>query len=118
MRDLTTHPRTIRPTTTEVATGALGPRNLEQAVRAIHEDGLVIVADVMPIEETDVLNKKMVGDAKVLAAKGDKGPFNYNRGNIQQDAPPVLEYFYPSIFMSMPNHSTSALHPICVWCCL
>jgi hypothetical protein len=42
----------------------------------------------------------MVEDARVLQSMGDNGPFNYNQGNLQQDAPPVAEFFYPSIFTS------------------
>ncbi|KAJ9632027.1 hypothetical protein H2203_000428 [Taxawa tesnikishii (nom. ined.)] len=42
----------------------------------------------------------MVSDARTLQAKGKDGPFNYNIGNLQQDAPPVLSYFHPSIFMN------------------
>ncbi|KAM0326315.1 hypothetical protein ACHAQA_006915 [Verticillium albo-atrum] len=40
----------------------------------------------------------MVDDARVLQARGEDGPFNYNQGNLQQDAPPVAEFFFPSIF--------------------
>ncbi|GAW25377.1 putative phytanoyl- dioxygenase [Rosellinia necatrix] len=40
----------------------------------------------------------MIEDAAVLQARGKDGPFNYNTGNIQQDAPPYAEYFHPSIF--------------------
>ncbi|KAI2472432.1 hypothetical protein F4781DRAFT_383587, partial [Annulohypoxylon bovei var. microspora] len=40
----------------------------------------------------------MVQDARVLQDRGEDGPFNYNTGNIQQDAPPVAEYFNPMIF--------------------
>jgi hypothetical protein len=66
----------------------------------MHRDGLVVVEDVVPHQDIDILNKKMIEDAHTLQARGDKGPFNYNKGNIQQDAPPVAEYFLPSIFTS------------------
>jgi hypothetical protein len=69
----------------------------------MHIDGLVVVEDVVPHHDIDLLNKKMIEDAQVLQARGDKGPFNYNKGNIQQDAPPVAEFFKPSIFTSMSS---------------
>lgn len=66
----------------------------------MHQDGLVVVQGIVPHHDIDELNAKMIEDALVLQAKGDKGPFNYNQGNLQQDAPPVANYFYPSIFAS------------------
>lgn len=66
----------------------------------MHEDGLVVVEDVVPHEHLDFLNRKMVHDAQVLQSRGENGPFNYNKGNIQQDAPPVAQYFFSSIFAS------------------
>ena len=94
-------PGVVRPSSQEIKNLSLDSRNLEKAVRHMHRDGLVIVEDVVPHQDIDLLNKKMVEDAHVLQARGDKGPFNYNKGNIQQDAPPVAEYFSPSIFASM-----------------
>ncbi|KAF4944424.1 hypothetical protein FGADI_12705 [Fusarium gaditjirri] len=88
----------VRPSAQEVKHWTLDSRNLEKAVRHMHRDGLVVVEDVVPHEDIDILNKKMIEDAHTLQARGDKGPFNYNKGNIQQDAPPVSEYFSPSIF--------------------
>lgn len=93
-------PAVIRPSPSEVKNTALDARNLEIAVRHIHRDGLVVIEDVVPYDEIDKLNTKMVEDARALQALGDAGPFNYNLGNLQQDAPPVAEYFYPSIFTS------------------
>ncbi|KAF4899365.1 Kanamycin B dioxygenase [Colletotrichum fructicola] len=76
----------------------LAPRNLELAVRHLHADGLVVVEDVVPHKDLDALNEKMVKDARYLQSLGEKGPFNYNLGNLQQDPPPLAEYFYKSIF--------------------
>lgn len=95
-----THPFTICPSEAEVRNKCLAPRNLELAVRHLHADGLVVVENVVPHEDLDALNEKMVKDARYLQSLGDKGPFNYNQGNLQQDPPPVAEYFYKSIFAS------------------
>ncbi|KAJ8494389.1 hypothetical protein ONZ45_g13256 [Pleurotus djamor] len=42
------------------------------------------------------LNNKMLKDA--LHTMGENAPFNYNQGNLQQDAPPIAEYFRSTIF--------------------
>lgn len=93
-------PYVIRPSAEEVKSKKLSERNLEIAVRGVHLDGLVVVEGVVPHEHLDHLNTKMVHDARILQARGEDGPFNYNVGNIQQDPPPYAEYFYPSIFTS------------------
>ncbi|KAI0873903.1 hypothetical protein GGS24DRAFT_366164 [Hypoxylon argillaceum] len=91
-------PQVIRLSTEEVKSRKLNERNLEIAVRGIHLDGLVVVEGVVPHEHIDRLNIRMVEDARILQARGKDSPYNYNLGNIQQDAPPYAEYFYPSIF--------------------
>ncbi|KAB5585615.1 hypothetical protein GE09DRAFT_945258 [Coniochaeta sp. 2T2.1] len=88
----------IKPSQEEISSKRLNARNLETAIRSLHQDGLVVVEDVVPHEHIDRLNVKMVEDARKLQAKGEDGPFNYNLGNLQQDAPPWAEYFFPSIF--------------------
>lgn len=101
----------VQPSVKEINNLSLDSRNLEKAVRHMHRDGLVVVEDVVPHEHLDLLNKTMVEDANTLLARGDKGPYNYNKGNIQQDAPPVAEYFFPAIFTSIGpclQHATTS----------
>lgn len=98
-------PAVVRPSASEIRNARLDERNLEKAVRHIHQDGLVVIEDVVPHEDIDHLNTKMVQDARVLQSMGEKGPFNYNQGNLQQDAPPVAEFFLPSIFASETDPS-------------
>lgn len=99
-KPLPSHPHIIRPSLAEQQSQRLNSRNLEQAVRHVHRDGLVVVEDAVSLSDLDSLNKKMVQDARVLQARGEDGPFNYNLGNLQQDAPPVAEFFSPSVFTS------------------
>ncbi|KAI0909077.1 hypothetical protein F4823DRAFT_452116 [Ustulina deusta] len=103
-------PQVVRPSTEEIKSHRLSERNLEIAVRGVHMDGLVVVEDVVPHQHLDHLNTKMIEDARILQARGEDGPFNYNVGNIQQDAPPYAEYFYPSIFTNpVATQITSAV---------
>lgn len=82
IRHASTLPLTIKPSREELAAGKLQPRNLERALRSLHEDGLVVVADVVPHEDLDRLNDQMTRDARTLQARGKDGPFNYNVGNL------------------------------------
>ena len=95
-----TQPFAIKASPEEVQNGRLSERHLEQAVYHILKDGLVVVENAIEHKVLDKLNRKMVEDAKYLRTLGEKGPFNYNQGNLQQDAPPMREYFDPSIFLS------------------
>lgn len=92
--------RSIKASHEEVQQGRLNERNLELAVRHLYEDGLVVVENVIDHDVLDHLNHKMVEDAMLLSGRGENSPFNYNKSNIQQDAPPIREYFDPSIFFS------------------
>ena len=92
----------IQASKSEVEAGQLAERNLEKAVRHMLYDGLVVVEDAIDHDALDKLNSKMVDDALVLRDRKENSPYNYNRGNLQQDAPPVKEHFDPRIFLSMP----------------
>lgn len=101
---LTSHPTSIRPSNDEIQEGRLSSRHLEVAIRSLHRDGLVVVENVVPHDSLNRLNKKMVEDAYTLQNKKGDSPYNYNPGNIQQDAPPIWEYFDKNIFMSESLH--------------
>ncbi|KAJ3494803.1 hypothetical protein NLG97_g3838 [Lecanicillium saksenae] len=80
------------------------------SLRHVHRDGIVVIEDVVPYDALDSLNSKMVEDARTLQARGEDGPFNYNLGNLQQNAPPVAKYFSPSIFINpVATQVTSAV---------
>ena len=76
-----TFPIAIKPSRDELHNGRLGPRNLEKSVRALHEDGLVVIEDAIPHHDLDRLNVKMVKDALHLQSLGKDMPYNYNVGN-------------------------------------
>lgn len=87
------------PSETETKNGALNQRNLEIAIRAISRDGLVVFEDMVDFAVLDRLNTQMVQDAYELQARKDS-PFNYNKGNIQQDPPLSAQWFSDSIYTS------------------
>ncbi|RDW84381.1 hypothetical protein BP6252_01971 [Coleophoma cylindrospora] len=93
-------PITVKVSAQEVATQRLTWRNLELATRAIHRDGLVVLQDVIEHAKLDGLNEKMLQDARTLQDAGDASPYNYNKGNIQQDPPMTEKYFEGSIIVN------------------
>lgn len=100
LTSLPSTPISIRVSKDEVSAGSLNWCNVEVVTRALHRDGLVVLEDLIKHERLDQLNEKMVGDAYALQALGDEGPFNYNKGNIQQDPPMMKKWWDPSIFVS------------------
>lgn len=96
---LSSTPISIVPSASEVKAGRLNQRNLEIAIRALSRDGLVVLEDMVDHAVLDRLNKKMVQDALELQARKDS-PFNYNKGNIQQDPPMTNEWFSDEIYIS------------------
>jgi hypothetical protein len=96
---LSSTPISIVPSASEVKSGKLDQRNLEIAIRALSRDGLVVLEDMVDHAVLDRLNKKMVQDALELQARKDS-PFNYNKGNIQQDPPMTQEWFSDEIYVS------------------
>ncbi|BFZ65423.1 hypothetical protein YB2330_006589 [Saitoella coloradoensis] len=85
----------------EHSTDRLSPRTLQQALEALHRDGIVVFSNAVSHESIDVLEKRMLKDVEVLRKReGDSMPYNYNRGNVQQDPPPVVEYLKKDVFMN------------------
>ena len=90
--------------------GELGQRSLEIAIRALFRDGLVVVENMVDHAVLDRLNRKMVEDAYELQARKDS-PFNYNKGNIQQDPPMTKEWFSKDIYVSKSSSPTTSATP-------
>jgi hypothetical protein len=75
-------PKIINVSPDEKAQGLLTNKNLELANRALHHDGLVVLENAISHDKLDFLNQKMVEDAKMLQAKGEDSPYNYNKGFV------------------------------------
>ncbi|KAI9732734.1 MAG: hypothetical protein M1818_007468 [Claussenomyces sp. TS43310] len=102
------NPVAVRVSGEELEAGKLSQRNLETAMRALHHDGLVVLEDIFNHANLDHLNERMVADARKLKALEDKSPYNFVRGNLQQNPPPTIEYFHKDIFLNpIVIHTTS-----------
>lgn len=108
----------ISASPTEAQLGRLTEQNLEKAIRHLTDDGLVVVENAIEHHHLEKLEKKMTEDALYLSGRGKDSPFNYNVGNIQQDAPPIKAFFERSIFFSkcipsmLPDCSLTCTDPL------
>lgn len=108
---LSSLPIVVNVSASEALKGKLSWQNLELATRAIHRDGLVVLKDaITDHSKLDTLNRKMVADAKLLQSRKEDSPYNYNKGNIQQDPPMMSQYFHSSVFLNpLATQVTSSL---------
>ncbi|KAA8896051.1 putative phytanoyl-CoA dioxygenase [Sphaerosporella brunnea] len=90
----------ITPSAAEISAGKFTPQNVEKALTALHHDGLVVLENVVDLENLEKLNQVMINDAVTLCSRGDDSPFNYHKGNIQQDPPLSDELFYEDIYLN------------------
>lgn len=79
--------------------GALSPERHAQAVRAIREDGFVVLSGLIPKPVVDTLRDRMLEDVERLLARPDK-PFNWNPGNVQQNPPPETGYLFRDVLVN------------------
>ena len=89
----------IDVTSGEVETGTLTEAHRDAAVRAILEDGVVALRNVVALEHLDVLHARMLDDLEALRQRSD-APFNWNVGNIQQDPPPFPPYLFRDVLLN------------------
>lgn len=86
-------PCIITLTEEELATKSVGPRTLQAALEALHQNGLVVLENAVNPAELDRLNERMLVDAHKLAArKGAHVNFGAATRNYQQD--PVRDEGY------------------------
>jgi hypothetical protein len=87
----------ITVTAQEVAAETMTYDHLNQAVKAIREDGYVILADVINHNHLDSLRERMDADSKVLLAQEKWGGAGQIHGHLQQGPPPFAPYIFRDI---------------------
>jgi hypothetical protein len=75
----------------ERTAGKLSGERLALAVKAVREDGFVILNDLIDPALLAPIRDRMLEDVDKILARDD-APFNFNKGNIQQDPPPFPPY--------------------------
>jgi len=89
----------IRPSASELASGILNPQNLSAALRAIAEDGVVVLAGVISQESIRALRERSMEDTQLLISRPN-APYNWTKGNIQQDPPPFPPYLFRDVLVN------------------
>ncbi|KAH1606603.1 hypothetical protein KXW57_002424 [Aspergillus fumigatus] len=78
----------IHLTDTEICSRQINSHNLQRAIEALHQDGVVIVQNAIPPFYLDQLNTLMTPDAYTLYEKrSTHRNFGPETGNIQQEVP-------------------------------
>ena len=79
----------------ELVEHKLSEAHLQQTVDLIHNDGYVVLENVVPHHKLDLLRQKMLEDLQTLiSAKEKVMPINFVKGHIQQDAPTYAPYIF------------------------
>lgn len=82
----------------ELQSKELGSHNLQIAIEALHEDGLVVLKNAADPAHLDRLNSRMVPDArKLYNRKETHHNFGNGTGNIQQEPPPDEGYIFEDV---------------------
>ncbi|TVY41545.1 Kanamycin B dioxygenase, partial [Lachnellula subtilissima] len=94
-------PRVINPTPEELKASAYDTPNIEAAMVALHQDGFVVLKNVVDIAHVDHINSYMTGEADEII-KNNAKPFNQGvKSNILQ-GPPLKdpEYLHNDVFFN------------------
>jgi hypothetical protein len=83
----------------EVRTGRITPEHREAAARALKDDGIVVLNDVIAPEHIAALRGRMLEDLPAYLARTD-APFNFNTGNVQQEPPPFAPYLFKDVLLN------------------
>jgi ectoine hydroxylase-related dioxygenase (phytanoyl-CoA dioxygenase family) len=83
----------------ELRSGVMDPAHLEAAVRAVREDGFVVLEDVVDLGHIAILRERMLEDLDTILARPD-APFNWNKGNVQQDPPPFPPFIFRDVLVN------------------
>lgn len=89
----------LAPSPEEIVSGALTPGHLERARTALLEDGMVVLQAIVSVDHLDTLKERMLSDLAAILARPD-APFNFNKGNVQQDPPPFAPYLFEDVLLN------------------
>ena len=87
---------TIRIGDAERHQGKLSAQQVAKAKQALLDDGFVVLESAIPIGIIETLRERAFADIDALAKRTD-GPYNWNRGNLQQDPAPFPPYLFREV---------------------
>jgi hypothetical protein len=77
----------------------ISPEHLKNAVKALREDGVVLLNELLDKGQMEILRDRMLEDVDSILARDDV-PFNFNVGNLQQDPPPFPPYLFRDVLVN------------------
>lgn len=86
----------VNPSNSERINQRLSAENLAKAVDAIETDGFFVLEGVVDLDHVACIRDRMLEDVERLVNRRD-APFNWNRGNVQQDPPPFPPYLFEDV---------------------
>lgn len=89
----------IAVTAEERQRGKLDPERHAEVVRAVLEDGIVVLSGLVPLEQIEVLRDRALADLELLLQRPDR-PFNWVAGNVQQDPAPFPPYLFRDVLVN------------------
>lgn len=84
-------------TATELAQAKMSDAHLAQAIKALREDGYVVLADVIDHAHLDCLHERMEADSQLLINDQKWGGAGQIAGHLQQGPPPFAPYVFSDI---------------------
>ncbi|KAJ5352607.1 hypothetical protein N7452_001581 [Penicillium brevicompactum] len=91
-------PTIIRLSDDELASKEVESHNLQRALEALNEDGLVVIQNAINPAHLDKMNERMLSDAQKLSLrKGTHVNFNPGSNNIQQEPPTDKGYLFEDV---------------------
>lgn len=86
-------------TTAEKKRGHLAPERLRDAVRAVREDGFVVLHEAIDTKHVEILRERMLADVAEIMALDDV-PYQFYDGHLQQDPPPFAPYLFRDVLVN------------------
>lgn len=81
------------------AQGLPSSPDLQSAIDALCEHGIVVLEDAVDPEHIATLRQRCLADVELLLKRPNK-PFNWNPGNMQQDPPPFPPYLFRDVLVN------------------
>ncbi len=83
-------------TAAERESGQLTEASVQKAIRAIREEGFVVLKDAVAPEHVQILREQVLADVQDFVNRPD-APFNWVKGNVQQDPPPFPPFLFRDV---------------------
>lgn len=83
----------------ELTAGKLNPSKLEAALSALKTDGVVVLKDIVSPASIAALKERTLIDLEALLNRKD-APFNWTKGNVQQDPPRSSPYLFRDVLVN------------------